>query len=162
MKFHSNPVILLNRSKFHSKKVNTHIFEYIGEIAVEIFDSKIQKVWFMYMTSLINPWRKVSKIWKIRTTSKWSSKLRFQWFFLHNYIKTQGFVAMTFTENYRKVRNLPEGQIWKIRTISTVMIEILLLMSLITPRELSERFVSFVLFISWLVTWYGQKHFYIS
>ena len=44
IKFHSNPVILLNRSKFHSKKVNTRIFEYVGEMAVEIFESKIQKV----------------------------------------------------------------------------------------------------------------------
>ena len=49
----------------------------------------------------------------------------------------------------------------KPRTISAVMIEILLLITKITPRGLIDAEVNSILFIGWLVTWQCQKHFLI-
>ena len=54
-------------------------------------------------------------------------------------IKDEGFVTLAFSENYKKVRKLTEGQNWKIGTTSKVMTGILLLTTIITPRGLTEQ-----------------------
>ena len=79
-------------------------------------DLKNQKVWFILMTSSINSSMKVPKKRKLRPSKKWSTKIRFWWFFLHIGIKCDTFVGMTFPENYGKVRKLTEGQKWKTQT----------------------------------------------
>jgi len=68
-------------------------------------------------------------------------------------------VCSTSPQNYRKVRKFTGGQKCNTRTISAVLIQIIDLMALINPRLNSDSTVDFVLFISWLVTWYFQNHF---
>ena len=79
-------------------------------------DLKIQKLWFILMTSSINSSMKVPKKRKLRPIQKWPTKIRIGWFFLHISTKCDTFVGVTFSENYRKVRKLTEGQKWKTQT----------------------------------------------
>ena len=74
-------------------------------------------------------------------------------------MKRRSTVYLTSPQNYRKVRKLTGGPKCNTRTISAVLIQIIDLMALINPRLNSGSTVDFVLFISWLVTWYFQNHF---
>ena len=91
------------------------------------------------MTSSINVSVELPR--KRNSTTIWNrtNKTRFWWYFWWNRTKRKGTDILIFLQAYGKVRKLTEGQIRYSTTISAVLIQILHLIALITPRWISER-----------------------
>ena len=113
------------------------------------FDFKIQNYDSWPMTSSKQILMKVSKKRSRGTIRNKYKELVFQWFFWHNNILVQTPGLLNFTEFYRKVRKLTEGQNFSRRTTPTILVKILRLEAHITQRKVIETAGAFILFINW-------------
>ena len=125
------------------------------------FDWENKKLWFLIMTSSINGLLRVPKNNFPGLFPSKYPKCPILYFLWHLTVIRQYINAFFFTELYRKIRKLTEGQklcpglTWKI------MVGILRFYSLITQRGVDEHTIRFLLSIGWWITWYSQKHLYL-
>ena len=93
-----------------------NLFQLFGKFTIWRFDSMIQILWLILMTSLIRTSKKVSKIFVCRPIWNWIKIPKIWYFLWHNYAKRYAHCLSILTELYRKVRKMTDGPIFLMST----------------------------------------------
>ena len=149
MKFASKSLISENQANLCCERSEENFLYSVEKKAIWRFIFFTQDLWFIAMTSSIWTLMKVSRIISPGPIRIRPYKNRFRLFNLHKYIESQVCEGMIFTEAYRKVRKLTEGQNFSPAAIYGFLIGILYFCAYITQRWVTELRETFILFIDW-------------
>ena len=86
-----------------------NLFHVFGKFTLWRFDSKIQILWIILMTSLIRTSKTVSKIFVCRPIWNWIKVPKIWYYLWHYYAKRYAHCLWILTELYRKVRKMTDG-----------------------------------------------------
>ena len=137
MKFRSKTLFFKNQSEMRYGSLWFYFFVLVIKTGIWWYNLKNQNLWFILMTSsILTSMRAVKKLSQ-GTITNWLQNILFWPLIWCLHTKIQTFIAFNFTELYRKVRKLTEGQNFSQGTILRVMIETLSFSTLITQREVT-------------------------
>ena len=137
MKFRSKTLFFKNQSEMRYGSLWFYFFVLVIKTGIWWYNLKNQNLWFILMTSSILTLLRAVKKLSQGTITNWLQNILFWPLIWCLHTKIQTFIAFNFTELYRKVRKLTEGQNFSQGTILRVRIETLSFSTLITQREVT-------------------------